>query len=343
MSIATPTPSITKATSTLQLQYGINVYAETLYRDYQPLRSTVNYPDPLATDLRQDIAAYAGVAPEMILCGSGSDELIDIYIRLHQLTMSDLHVAIAPPTFYSYDTYTRRMGATVINLPWDRSRLTPELLSRHGGDPAHTIVILDSPSNPAGDMVSRRQFRALLDAGYHVFADEAYFEFAGQTVLDYLPLYPRQLVVSRTFSKIGGMAGSRVGYVIAHPELIANLRTHKLMFNVNLEGQHRARYVLGHMDQFRAALTTMREARDATAAAIAKLDTYELYDSLPMYLIVRHRRLPSVQLHRRLRDEHHIETHLFPGFKGHEVVRITVGHEPELKRVVDALSCIINP
>lgn len=321
----------------LQLQYGVNVYATHVYKKYRSLPNTAYYPDPEATELKKSIASYVGVDQSMILCGSGSDELLDLYIRMHALRTKGLKVAISPPTYYQYDNYGRRVGATIVNLPHDRSKLGAQMLHEHGCDVAHTIVMLDSPANPSGDVVEREQFIDLLEAGYQVFADEAYFEFCGKTVADLVLQYPGQLIVSRSLSKVAAMAGSRVGYVIAAPPRIEEFRRQKLLFNVGSESQHRALYAIEHMPQFIEAIAAMREAKARLVKEIASHKQYQIFSSLDMYTIFKHAEIPGERLQTMLREDHGIDTYRFPNFKGHDVIRAAVLQLPVMQRFTDAL------
>jgi histidinol-phosphate aminotransferase len=322
----------------LQLQYGVNAYADPIYQHYQPRQLTAYYPDPEASELKQAIARYVGCTPDMVLCGSGSDELLDLYIRMHQLRDPKLHIAISTPTYYQYNNYGQRVGASIVNLTHDRTKISAALVKAKGCDPKHTVVMLDSPANPTGDIVTREQFIELLDAGYQVFADEAYYEFYGKTVADLIDTYPKQLVVSRSFSKVAAMAGSRVGYIIAHPDIIEQFRGQKLLFNVGSDSQHRALFALEHMPQFLAAIEVMREAKKHVLDEISSFKSYTVHPSLDMYAIFEHHDMPSKQLLEKLRNEHRIETYLFPDFRGkRDVVRAAILQPKTMVRFTDAL------
>lgn len=331
-----------KEATILQLQYGVNVYADGAYNAYRPLAMTAQYPDPEATVLRHTLALYVGCTPDMILCGNGSDELIDLYIRAYRLKKTDMAIAIAPPTYYQYANYAKRIGVRIILLPEDRREISAASLERAGGNPGNTFVMLDSPANPSGEIVARQQFIQLLKAGYNVFADEAYYEFCGKTVVDLVAQYPEQLVVSRSFSKIAAMAGSRIGYVVASPACIETLHEHKMLFNVGSESQHRALYALEHMDKFLAAVQDMRMAKHRIGERIWDLGAYSIYPSLDMYLIFSHSRVMAGELQAKLRAEHLIETYLFPRFKkGVDVLRAAVLDENTMQRLVFALAAYV--
>lgn len=322
----------------LYLQYGVNAFAESAYKMYRPLQNTAHYPDRFCTELRQALAAYTGLTNDMILVASGSDELIDIYIRLHKTRIPGLKVAYSPPTYPQYEAYTAREHVECILLPHERATITSNLVKRLGGNPATTVVMLDSPANPSGEIISKAQFFDLLDAGFKVFADEAYYEFYGQTMADYINKYPDQLVVSRSLSKFAGMAGSRIGYLLAAPKIIAEFRAQQLFFNVNSEGQHRACYALSHISEFSAAIAKMRQTKQQISSTIRDLGVYNIYPSLDMYLIFEHQDLPTEQFHRQLQEKHAVYTTRFANYKGHDVIRSAVLQLPFMQRLTRTLA-----
>ncbi|HET6746588.1 MAG TPA: histidinol-phosphate transaminase [Candidatus Saccharimonadales bacterium] len=326
-------------TTTLHLEYGINLHADHVYDTYEPLQVTSAYPDPFSTVTRQVLSDYTGVDSEMIVCGNGSDELIDIYLRFNKLADDQLNVVVIPPMYYQYPVYASHIGANVISLPHDRTQLSSKVLKEYGAEPAHTVVMLDNPSNPAGDVVAREQIIEILEAGYKVFADEAYFEFYGKTVSDLIPVYPRHLVVSRTLSKFCAMAGSRFGYVLADPHLIKEFNRHRPFFNVNSEAQARTLFALKKINDFHSSIAAIKKSHQTTADAVNKLG-YETFASLDLFVIFKHKTMPSNDLHKILREKYQIETHLFDNFKGHSVIRVASARQPDMDRLLDALKLL---
>lgn len=322
----------------LYLQYGVNAFADDIYKPYRPQQNAAHYPDPFCTDLRHALAAYTDLPENMILVASGSDELIDIYIRLQKAQILGLKVAYSPPTYPQYEAYTTREHVECILLPHERAAITADLVKRLGGDPSTTVVMLDSPANPSGEIVSVRQFLDLLDAGFRVFADEAYYEFYGQTMARYIQKYPGQLVVSRSLSKFAAMAGNRIGYLLAAPEVIADFRAQQLFFNVNSEGQHRALYALRHIGEFQTAIAKMRQTKQQIGTVIRDLGTYDIYPSLDMYLIFKHHSLPTEQFQQELQEKHGIYTTRFAKYKGDDVIRSTILQLPLMQRLTTALA-----
>lgn len=323
--------------SSLHLQYGVNVFADDVYKTYKPLQSTAHYPDPFCSELRQALATYTGLREDMILVASGSDELIDIYIRMHKALIPGVKIAFSPPTYPQYEAYTTREHVETIRLPHDRSTITAELLVSMGGKPTDTVVMLDSPANPSGEIISEQQLLGLLEAGFRLFADEAYYEFHGRSIASYITKYPDQLVVSRSLSKFAAMAGSRIGYLLASPEMIRAFRAEQLFFNVNSEGQHRALHALRHVDALHAAIDDMRKTKRAVDTAINDIGAYQVMPALDMYTIFKHHTVPTQALHQKLQQAHAINTTRFQSFKGHDVIRSTILQLPFMERLIDAL------
>jgi len=145
--------------------------------------------------------------------------------------------------------------------------------------------------------------------------------------------------VSRTLSKIAAMAGARLGYVLADPEVIAQLIEHKMLFNVNAEAQARGLFALDHMPAFQLAIGSLKGAKQHVVEALKPLDSYQVLASLDLFVIFKHHHIPSVDLHRRLR-EHDIETFLFEDFKGQSVIRATSGRLADLDRLIAVLSTL---
>jgi histidinol-phosphate aminotransferase len=185
------------------------------------------YPEPHPHELAARLAELYGVAPEQLLPGRGSDESIDLVLRGFCRAGVD-NVIICPPTFGMYSVAARIQGAEVREVP-----LLPErgfALDTDGVlaacDANTRIVFLCSPNNPTGNAMDPGSVESLLTALANrvlVVVDEAYVEFSGDVSLTRsLARFPN-LVVLRTLSKALGMAGARVGSLIAAPEIVALL------------------------------------------------------------------------------------------------------------------------
>jgi histidinol-phosphate aminotransferase len=183
------------------------------------------YPEPHPHVLAHRLAALYGVKDEQLLPGRGSDESIDLLVRGFCRAGVD-NVIICPPTFGMYAVAARIQGAEVREVPLDRERGFAVDFDgvRAACDPNTKIVFLCSPNNPTGNSTTGREFERLLETvNALVVIDEAYLEFSGhKSKADLLGTY-ENLVVLRTLSKAYGLAGARVGSLIAVPEIVALL------------------------------------------------------------------------------------------------------------------------
>lgn len=193
-----------------------------------------SYPDPYSVKLRQAIGRFIGFSPEWIVCGNGSDELIDLLIALF-VSQSE-QVLLCPPTFPMYEFCCAVRGVKIKKVPRNKSlninfkKLISVISNRT------KLVFIDSPGNPTGKLLDEKQLIILLQKKIIVVVDEAYFEYSGQTVASLIKRYPN-LVVIRSFSKWAGLAGLRLGYLIANPEVIKIFLLIKPPYNVNSVAQ----------------------------------------------------------------------------------------------------------
>lgn len=185
------------------------------------------YPEPHPHELAAKLAGLYGVAPAQLLPGRGSDESIDLVVRGFCRAGID-NVIICPPTFGMYSVAARIQGAEVREVPLLRERgfaLDVEGVLAACDDRTR-VVFLCTPNNPTGnamDPAAVERLLAALATRALVVVDEAYIEFSGDASLTTaLSRFPN-LVVLRTLSKALGMAGARVGSLIAAPEIVALL------------------------------------------------------------------------------------------------------------------------
>ena len=184
------------------------------------------YPEPHPHVLAQRLAKLYGVTDSQLLPGRGSDESIDLLVRGFCRAGLD-NVIICPPTFGMYAVAARIQGAEVREVPLlirDYSLDTTAVLA--ACDTYTRIVFLCSPNNPTGNAMDPAAIERLLNALSNkalVVVDEAYIEFSGDASLTAALAGFPNLVVLRTLSKAYGLAGARVGSLIAAPEIVALL------------------------------------------------------------------------------------------------------------------------
>ena len=233
------------------------------------------YPDGGAPDLAEAVAGALGVAPGQLLFGNGGDEILTLLGRA-LLDPGD-EVVVPEPSFEPYTTTAQLAGATVVPSPLRDYRIDlDDVLARIG--PRTKLVCLSSPHNPTGTVLERgawERFSARCPADVLVLLDEAYVDFIeapdlAADGLRTLPTRPDGLVLLRTFSKITGLAGLRVGYAIAGPGVIAELERTREPFNVGRVAQAGATAATGdsaHREATRRVVWTERRALAAAFAA----------------------------------------------------------------------------
>jgi histidinol-phosphate aminotransferase len=232
------------------------------------------YPDGGCTAVREALGSRLGIVPESIVVGNGADELLAMLARA-ALDPGD-EVVIPHPAFEPYGTEAILSGATVVQSPL--KGYDQDLDDMLGRVTARTkCVIVCTPHNPAATIVRRRPLERFLDAlGADpplVILDEAYIDFCDDDdTADGVVLQRRYptLISLRTFSKIAGLAGLRVGYAIARPENIERLNRVRAPYNVNRLAQVAAVAALGDPEHLERTRRVVLEERPRLQAALAE-------------------------------------------------------------------------
>src|SRR5258705_11234740 len=199
-------------------------------------RKWSRYPDFVPASLHEHLAEFAGWRADGIIAGNGSNELIQ---ALLMVTVGEgTRVLISEPTFALYRQITTVLGGTVTSVP-----LTTELQYDMAGLQMAVekfqpdITIICSPNNPTGNVISDSVLRNLLTRSQGlVVVREAYHEFVEHSVVPLLREY-ENLIVLRTFSKAMALAALRVGYLLAHPDLVREIGKAVLPYNLNAFSQ----------------------------------------------------------------------------------------------------------
>jgi histidinol-phosphate aminotransferase len=243
------------------------------------------YPDPDQTELRQAIAPYVGQPIERIICGNGSDEIIDLLMRLF-LSPGDA-VVEAPPTFGMYSFNTGVVGGTIVQVPRaDDWSVDIEQIAEAVETSRAKIVFLPSPNNPDGSIVPRGDIERLLELPTVVVIDEAYAEFSGQSVVDLVGHVPN-LVVLRTFSKWAGLAGLRIGFGVVPEAIIGHLWKIKPPYNINMAANAAAIASLGDVDHLMHTVRLVIAERDRVFAELQTIPGLDPFPSQANFILMR--------------------------------------------------------
>ena len=184
------------------------------------------YPDPVGTSFRRAASRLHGVDPGMILAGNGSDDLLTILTRAF-VGPGDL-VVYPTPSYILYRTLAELQDARTEEVPFDDSwKLSPERFAV----PEARLALIANPNSPSGTCLSPAEIAAIAERmPCPLIVDEAYGDFAETDCVGLVERH-RNVIVTRTFSKGYGLAGLRLGYLIARPEIVAGLEKVKDSYN----------------------------------------------------------------------------------------------------------------
>ena len=250
------------------------------------------YPDPESRLLRAALARFTGLPAEYLMAGAGSDELLDLLLRV--CIEPGEAVLSCPPTFgmYAFDTHLH--AGRLIEIPrLDDFALDLPAIRRAVETERPKILFLASPNNPDGGRIPDETVNTLLDLPVLVVLDEAYIEFSGLGRLGAggtrLAEVPRRvnLVVLRTFSKWAGLAGLRVGYG-AFPEwLLPMLWKAKQPYNINVAASSAAIASLDDLDYLEEKVAALVAERERMSSALARSLMIQPYPSQANFLLCR--------------------------------------------------------
>jgi histidinol-phosphate aminotransferase len=255
------------------------------------------YPDDGQEKLRGLIAGYAGIDAKYIVAGNGSNQLIDLLIRL--LVNPGDEVINCTPTFGIYSFSTRLCNGSLVDVPRDEAFNIDITKVKAAITKITKLIFVTNPNNPTGNLTPQKDIIELLDTGAPVVVDEAYYEFSRQTIMPLIGKY-ENLIVLRTFSKWAGLAGLRVGYGI-FPEAIADfiLRI-KIPYNVNVAAQVAVAESLQDKDYLLASVQKLIEERQRLTDQLQKISWLTVYPSESNFIFCRVQNMDARDLHKQL-------------------------------------------
>ncbi len=293
------------------------------------------YPDPAAEELSTAAAQYAGVKREQVLMGNGSDELI---LNLALAFGSGSKVVIAEPTFSMYRIHSQIAGAEAVKVPRNEDfGINPAVMIMAARATKAKLMFLCSPNNPTGNATPLSAIEEILaNTNAIVVVDQAYLEFGGEDCVPLLKKYPN-LVILRTFSKAFGLAGLRVGYLLASPETVNVLLRVKQPYNLNSFSQSAARIVLKYQAEFAKQWLQIKADREEVKKALADLPGVTVYPSEANFLLLRTERDNGL-IHRRLTDQGILVRNMGESMPG--CLRISIGTTAQNEALLKAMETI---
>lgn len=286
------------------------------------------YPDPHQQRLREAVARFRGISEEEIFVGNGSDEAIDLLIRIFCRPDID-RVVITPPTYGMYKVAASIQGCPVVSVPLTPGfELQPDRIMAQAGDSCK-ILFLCSPNNPTGNDLEMDAVKFLLNSfpGI-VVVDEAYIDFSSRESLAPRIRESPNLVVLQTLSKSFGLAGLRLGIAAAPAPIIRLMMKVKPPYNVNRLTLGMAEKALLHPDMMRKHVGELLKERKRLRLELEQIPGVEkIFPSDANFLLVRIREALSV--YKYLAEKGVIVRYRGDQIHCEDCLRITVGTQDE--------------
>ncbi len=289
------------------------------------------YPDPEQHEVRRALSEYAGVDARHIVAGAGSDELIDLILRLF-IEPGDT-VVNCPPTFGMYPFCTDICGGRTADIPRDGEFNLD--IAAIKAIPDAKVIFIASPNNPTGNLTPPNDILELVKYGRIVVVDEAYYEFSRTTLAGQVPLH-ENLIVLRSFSKWAGLAGLRLGYGIFPPFIAGQIMKIKQPYNVNLAAQVALLESLADIQCLQDYVGRIISERERLYKQLQGLGFLHPYPSQANFILCRVVEGDARRMHQQLRQRGIFVRHFDTPLLG-DALRISVGKPEHTDALIRAL------
>ena len=296
------------------------------------------YSDPEAATLTKKCAEIYGVTPDMVLMTNGSDEILNFAF----MAFSDAdHPIVFPETTYGfYPVFAELNG-----IPYEQIPLREDFaVDANDYIGIGKNIVIANPNAPTGIALPLSDIERIVASNPDnvVIIDEAYIDFGGESAVPLVKKYSN-LIVTMTFSKSRSMAGARLGFGIASPELIRDMNTIKYStnpYNVNRMTQAAGLAALSDNSYYMDNCKRIIETREYTKASLAALG-FEVLPSSTNFLFARHPDISGEALYLALREGGVLVRH-FTAPKISEFNRITIGAREDMEKLVSLIGDILN-
>ncbi|MCF8054402.1 MAG: histidinol-phosphate transaminase [Deltaproteobacteria bacterium] len=296
------------------------------------------YPPPMADELRDQIARYFGIKPEMVFVGNGSDEILAFcypafFVGKAPILFNDI-------TYSFYEVYSELFSVKYRKVPLeaDFNIVGAAFTPPNGG------IIIANPNAPTGVALSLGEVEAIVANNREsvIVVDEAYIDFGGESAIPLLTTY-ENLVIVQTLSKSRSLAGLRVGFALANPQLIQALARIKDSFNSYTLDRLAIAGAKASFEDEEYFARTRREIiaiREQTASALRQLG-FVVLPSKANFLFASHSQMAAKELYEKLKGVGILIRYFNkPRIDNH--VRISIGTAQDMRDLVVALRLIIG-
>ncbi len=295
------------------------------------------YPDSNCTALKTSVSKYTSVDTASIGIGNGSDELISVLLQTF-IDPGDT-IAVQNPSFSMYKIYGSICGARIweYNLNSNFKMKLDEFIAGLQKEKPK-VIFLCNPNNPTGGKLELTEIEQVLkNTGGIVVVDEAYYEFSGLTAAELLKKY-ENLIILRTFSKAFGLAGLRIGYMLADPAVISYIDRVRSPFNVNSLAQIAAEEVLQNLDVVKERVEIIKSERERLAKLLAELECLQCFESWSNFILIRS--VYAGKIYKGLQNAG-IHIRSYSGSVLRDCLRITVGSRSENDKLYETIKEVL--
>ncbi|NOY63867.1 MAG: histidinol-phosphate transaminase [Nitrospirae bacterium] len=293
------------------------------------------YPDGGGYYLKQRLTEKLGVSEDHLILGNGSNELLDIAVRTF-MTPSDSAI-MAEPSFVVYPMAVQSIGARSIKVPLKDYRHDLQAMADAIADDTR-IIFIANPNNPTGTINYKEEFDAFMERvpeGILVIVDEAYYEYVEHSdypdTMRYLK-EGREILILRTFSKAYGLAGLRIGYGIARPEIVAEMNKLREPFNTNILAQVAALSAMDDEEHLQRTLKINHEGKEYLYKEFERLGIKYVPTEANFIYITGLEKPDAVELYEGLLKKGVIVRPM-----GRDTIRVTIGLPEENRTFIKTL------
>lgn len=291
---------------------------------------------PEYSETRTALARFFEVEESQLVITNGTDEAIQVLVNTYVDDGDD--VIVLHPSYAMYRFYSEVAGASVREIPYRHDDLAfplEELLEAIR--PETKAIFIANPNNPTGSGIDVDSLRRVIERapGAAVLIDEAYYEFSGVTAIDTIREYPN-VFISRTFSKVFGMAAMRIGCLLTRAGNAAFLRKGQSPYSVNLLGAIAVRAAVEDTQYVMSYVAEVILARDLVYDGLRRLGI-KFYPSMANFVLF-HAGDRAIEIRDKLRDRGILvrdRSYEIPG-----CVRVTVGRQDQTREFLKALEQI---
>ena len=244
------------------------------------------YPESNLDNLKKEIASYSNVSPSnVIIGGDGADEIIDVLGKAFTEPGDEFIVPI--PGYMYYEFTLKIQGAVPVYAKWDVPSNSLDVNSViESITPKTKLIFLCTPNNPTGGLIDKQDLKKIIEStDALVVVDEAYFEFSDLNNVDLLEDHDNVLIL-RTFSKVLGLAGMRIGYGLSNPTIIEYMYRVKPVFSLTKLSEVAALATLQDKEYIKLSTELSLKSRELLYNEMSKISELKVYESKSNYILV---------------------------------------------------------